>query len=275
MNETVSAQNPPTSKPPVSERKASANRANAQRSTGPRTAQGKATSSLNALRHGILAKAAFNVTLEGEARRAEFEEMVTGFAQEYQPRTPTEHMMVQQLAGCYWKLAKVWTFETESAWRSNAGNNLGIEDLAQLEKAKFTKVVDEVMEAQDELFPRAGLGNPTIPSGPSARTILRYQGALNAMLFRCINFLERRHKERRQSDESFAEVDYINEATAEAAAASEAEEKPAGAAAPPALPKRTQKAAADAPVSSQGVAKTENPGSVAEESASKTPPKAS
>jgi len=55
MNKTVSAHHPQPSKPPVSARKASANRANAQRSTGPRTAKGKATSSLNALRHGILA----------------------------------------------------------------------------------------------------------------------------------------------------------------------------------------------------------------------------
>jgi hypothetical protein len=148
MNETVSAHNPQNSKPPVSERKASANRANAQRSTGPRTTQGKATSSLNALRHGILAKAAFNVTIEGEERRTEFEAIVAGLAQEYQPRTLTEHMMVQQLAGAYWKLAKVWTFETESAWRSNSGNNLGIDDLAQLEKARFTKGSSAQLEAQ-------------------------------------------------------------------------------------------------------------------------------
>jgi hypothetical protein len=64
-------------------------------------------------------------------------------------------------------------------------------------------VVDEVMEAQNALFPKAGLGNPTIPSGPSAVTILRYQSSLNTMLFRCINFLERRRKERKASEETF------------------------------------------------------------------------
>ncbi len=69
----------------VSERKAAANRANAQRSTGPRTPDGKARSSLNALRHGILAKAAYNAIIEGKERRAEFEEIVAGLAQEYQP----------------------------------------------------------------------------------------------------------------------------------------------------------------------------------------------
>src|ERR1700676_1398567 len=117
-----------TSKPPVSERKAAANRANAQRSTGPRTPKGKAASSLNALRHGILARAAFNVSIEGEERRAEFDALVAGLAQEVQPRSMSEHMTVQQLAGCYWRLAKVWTFETESAWRSNVGSPLTLEE---------------------------------------------------------------------------------------------------------------------------------------------------
>lgn len=40
----------------VSERKLAANRENAKRSTGPRTVEGKATSSFNALKHGFLAK---------------------------------------------------------------------------------------------------------------------------------------------------------------------------------------------------------------------------
>ncbi len=56
-NRHLTAQTSKT-KAPVSERKASANRANAQHSTGPRTAKGKAASSLNALRHGILSQAA-------------------------------------------------------------------------------------------------------------------------------------------------------------------------------------------------------------------------
>jgi len=249
MNNSFTSESHSTSKPQVSERKAAANRANAQRSTGPRTTEGKARSSLNALRHGILAKAAFNVVIEGEERRAEFEAIVAGLAQEYQPRTITEHMMVQQLAGCYWKLAKVWTFETESAWRSNFVNNLGIAEFGQLEKAGLARVVDQVMEDQDALFPEAGLGNPTIPAGPSANTMLRYQDAINAMLFRCVNFLERRRKERMASEADLEELDYINEPTVEAA--SEAEQP-----APAEKHKRTQNDAADASVSTDAGAES-------------------
>ena len=42
----------------TSDRQAAANRANARRSTGPRTAAGKATSRLNATRHGLSTSAA-------------------------------------------------------------------------------------------------------------------------------------------------------------------------------------------------------------------------
>ncbi len=270
MNHTVTSETPSASKPPVSERKASANRANAQRSTGPRTEAGKARASLNALRHGILAKAAFNVVIEGEERRAEFAEIVAGLGQEFQPRTirpiPPHMMLVQQLAGCYWKLAKVWTFETEAAWRTHAGTAMPLEEVAQYEKMHLVRgqtVVVEVVEEQKKLFPQAGLGNPTIPGSVSTGTILRYQGAINAMLFRCLNFLERRRKERtaeqKTSGDAYEELDYTNEPTAADDRSPEAAEpavEPSKHAKAAETHKRTQKAAADASVSSSDEVKT-------------------
>jgi len=270
MKKTATSKSSQTSTRPLSERKASANRANAQRSTGPRTPAGKAASSLNALRHGILARAAFNVTIEGQERRAEFEALVAGLAQEFQPRTLSEHLTVQQLAGCYWRLAKVWTFETEAAWRGSVGPGMPLEEMKEYEDfndLNMELMIRRVAAKQDGFFPKAGLGHPTIPTGASARTVLRYQASINAMLFRCLNFLERRRKERMQ-DEAFEEQDYMNEPTAapepepEAAAVETAPDNgveietlrsaqgdrsdtPRGR-----LHKRTQKDAADAPLSS-------------------------
>jgi hypothetical protein len=231
MKKATPSESPQTSKQPVSQRKATANRANAQRSTGPRTPKGKAAASLNALRHGILARAAFNVTIEGEERRAEFDALVAGLAQEFQPRTMSEHMTVQQLAGCYWRLAKVWTHETEAAWRAYAGFVMPLEEVNEYDEMDVPMLTtrNEVMQHQDEFFPKAGLGNPTIPNGASARTILRYQSAINTMIFRCLSILERRRKERMQSGEAFEEQDYINEPTEEAGAASEQSEPEAAA----------------------------------------------
>ncbi len=269
MNNTVTSEATPTSKPPVSERKANANRANAQRSTGPRTAAGKARSSLNALRHGILAKAAFNVTIEGEERRAEFDALVADFAQEYQPRTITEHMMVQQLAGCYWRLAKVWTHETEAAWRNWIEYSMPLEEMKEYEDfndVNMERAIATVIGKQDRFFPKAGLGKPTIPTGAAARTLVRYQASINAMLFRCLNFLERRRKERMASGETFEELDYINEPTEPPTSSTETKpeaptvevsgEQPAQPANGAEKHKRTQKDAPDAAVSSSADVKS-------------------
>jgi len=296
MNKTATSQTNPTSKPPVSERKASANRANAQHSTGPRTPQGKAASSLNALRHGILARAAFNVTIEGEERRAEFDALVAGFAQEYQPRTLTEHMTVQQLAGCYWKLAKIWTHETEAAWRRWFGPSMPLEEMKEYEDfndLNMERMIETVSVAQNGFFPKVGLGKPTIPTGASANTILRYQGAINTMMTRCITLLERRRKALRQSDEAFEEVDYINEPTAKEASpeTAEAEQEPAEKAAPSQdlakdlaqdasqnapndarSHKRTQKDALDASLSSHEEVGAEKPAVIEDKISSEKPP---
>jgi hypothetical protein len=284
MNPSVTSESHPTSKPQVSERKANANRANAQRSTGPRTPAGKARSSLNALRHGILAKAAFNLVIEGAERRTEFDAIVAGLAQEYQPRTMTEHMTVQQLAGCYWKLAKVWTHDTEAAWRSSTEYSMPLEEMKEYEDfndLNMEQAIRIVIARQDRFFPAAGLGRPTIPTGASARTVLRYQGAIQTMITRCLTILERRLKERTASEQAFTELDYLNEPGAEASPPPKASqpatspEKPSEPEKKAEIHKRTQKNATDAPVSSDGDAKAGNPATVGGQIAPKSPPKGS
>ena len=210
------------------------------------------------------------MTIEGAGRRAEFEAIVAGLAQEFQPRTITEHMMVQQLAGGYWKLAKVWTHETEAAWRNWAGPTFPLEEMKEYEDfndVNMERMIGTVSREQAGFFPKARQGKPTIPTGASARTILRYQASINATLFRCINFLERRRKERMASEEAFEELDYINEPTEEAPpkqasepetpTIEESKEKSAEPANGADLHKRTQKDAADAPVSSNAEVKSQ------------------
>jgi hypothetical protein len=175
----------------------------------------------------------------------------------------TELMMVQQLAGCYWKLAKVWTHETEAAWRARAGLVMPLEEVAEwgYREDQLMIIRNRVMQKQKDFFSTEKLRRPTIPTGATARTILRYQASLNTTLFRCLSFLERRSKERIASEEAFEEHDYINEPTEAAAPPKELEpaapatetsaEKPAEPAKDAELHKRTQKDAADAQVSSE------------------------
>src|SRR6202167_2660449 len=85
------------------------NRPNSRHSTGPRTESGKQRSSLNALRHGLTAVSA---VLPSEDRAA-FDAHRRGFFDEYQPATPTETQLVQELADTSWRLNRIPLLEAD------------------------------------------------------------------------------------------------------------------------------------------------------------------
>jgi hypothetical protein len=78
--------------------RAAINRANAQRSTGPRSPEGKATSSRNRFTHGFCGE--FTL-LPHEDQRA-FKTLLNNLRVEHQPNSPTEHMLVDRLAQHHW-----------------------------------------------------------------------------------------------------------------------------------------------------------------------------
>jgi hypothetical protein len=80
-----------------------ANRANARRSTGPRTAAGKAKSSLNALKHGLRAQA---TVLPGE-NISDFHTLVDELENQFQPATALEWTLLRQLADAEWRMRRV------------------------------------------------------------------------------------------------------------------------------------------------------------------------
>ncbi len=75
-----------------------ANRVNAQRSTGPKSEVGKAVSCQNNLRHGFTG--AFRVLRWEDAE--EFNQLAKQLAEEHQPATPTETLLVTQMAQAWW-----------------------------------------------------------------------------------------------------------------------------------------------------------------------------
>ena len=75
-----------------------ANQANSQKSTGPKTPQGKAASSRNRLSHGFASSTRF---VRGEDP-AEFNLLLDDLLSEHQPATPTEQILVEQMAHHHW-----------------------------------------------------------------------------------------------------------------------------------------------------------------------------
>jgi len=92
-NDPSNAANKPRKKT-MSEAALAANRANAQKSTGPRTAAGKARSASNAFQHGLYSMQNYRHLVTHPNLVAA---TVHNLLEEYQPVTPTEHMLLQQL----------------------------------------------------------------------------------------------------------------------------------------------------------------------------------
>src|SRR5947209_1088511 len=90
-----------------SERRLAANRANAQLSTGPQTPEGKAKSSLNAVKTGLTGR---TVLLPAEDTAA-YEAHIARFQQEFQPVGEREIRLVQNLADTQWRLDRIPNLE--------------------------------------------------------------------------------------------------------------------------------------------------------------------
>jgi hypothetical protein len=86
-----------------------ANRRNAQRSTGPRTAEGKAVSSMNALKSGIDAESS---VIPGEDSAA-LTALTERFYQDCQPQTIIESTLVDNIIRATWRLRRFDRIDAE------------------------------------------------------------------------------------------------------------------------------------------------------------------
>ena len=88
----------------VTEKKIAANRGNALKSTGPTSKRGKHFARVNALRHGLFAQSV--ILLPGEDPE-DFIALRRAFRDSYQPKTQTEHFLVDRLITASWRLTRV------------------------------------------------------------------------------------------------------------------------------------------------------------------------
>lgn len=122
-------------KQPVSARKRRANRANAKKSTGPRTPEGKLRSSRNAVKHGLFASDI--VITAGNERPEHFRNLLRDLKAEFNPKTAVQHVLVERVATCFWRLRRAQRFElgaiAESLDQCSRTDTEVSEDLAKLQ----------------------------------------------------------------------------------------------------------------------------------------------
>ena len=78
--------------------------------TGPRTPEGKAISSANSLKHGL---ASGRLIIPGEDRD-DFGALLNDLVAEHAPATPTEEMLVQQMAQSWWLMHRALRIQNQA-----------------------------------------------------------------------------------------------------------------------------------------------------------------
>ena len=155
-----------------------ANRRNARRSTGPKTRQGKKTSSQNARRHGLLGQV---VTLPDEdpASFTAFHERMTT---ELVPLGPLEEFLVERIIAAAWRLGRVVRLET------------GVLAVRTAEAETALTTTDRNADPVAVGVIRDTAGADTLA------TLRRYERSFERSLYRALHELERRQARRRGAD---------------------------------------------------------------------------
>lgn len=177
----------------TSERQIAANRANARRSTGPRTADGKAVSCLNATTHGLTAKL---VVLPAEDQAA-FEAFQRGVFKSLKPEDEMQADVVAQIAGvCLRRVpylaAAITACRLHMRATAETGDFSGLNGFGKNEDAALALLQKEFPgHSAEELFKMCRFGEMLMNNGLVDMTrLLDLEDKLNRQLDRLLKRLK-------------------------------------------------------------------------------------
>ncbi|HYI92823.1 MAG TPA: hypothetical protein VEX68_04715 [Bryobacteraceae bacterium] len=166
----------------ASERQRLANRRNGSKG-GPSTEAGKQRSRLNTLKHGLTST---TLVVLPEEHPHEYDEVLRGFRESFQPHDATEDALVLRLAQAHWRSLRSRRVET------------GILDItAATERALARKLVEDCPE---HLSPHNAIAVGFMKN-PEERwgAYLRYDGAISRDFFRTLDALARLQRARQRT----------------------------------------------------------------------------
>ena len=200
---------------PCTEAKRNANRQNATKSTGPRTPQGKARSSKNALRHGFCAAGSALTPLED---RQAYEAYTAAIMEGLRPATAMEDDLATRIADLSWRLRRIPDAESALLARDTvhdlarrcASPRPRTDDEDEHDEAHDDEHDDEAQREQDRPD-RQDEEDEVTPDSParllaaamSARqnpylTLQRYEASLDRARSRALKELRQLQKDRRE-----------------------------------------------------------------------------
>jgi hypothetical protein len=132
----------------VSFNKIEANRRNAQQSTGPKTAEGKATSAKNELKHGIFVKQILQGAADEEV--SEIELLAQEIRDCYQPVGKLEEMLVEKIVVENVRYARILGFEQQEFSRDCAFFNPAVDRVGRY-ATSLNRALSRTMEDLERL----------------------------------------------------------------------------------------------------------------------------
>jgi hypothetical protein len=129
--------------------RAEINRANSQHSTGPRTAEGKARASMNALKHGMFAG---EVVLPGEDPQA-FQQLTDSYARECRAETSEELSIVHDIVSARWRARRISARETALTILTTEQQRAAVEKMFDADDGSITALAQAAgLQANARLF---------------------------------------------------------------------------------------------------------------------------
>ena len=159
-------------------------RINGAKSRGPKTAEGKSRSALNAVKHGRYAVNA--IVLSNEDAEA-FEELIAAYVRRVQPRDQVEYRLTRDLAAIDWRLVRNCALQTRLLDREMDIQSSAL-DASGLSPAELTRLLDAS---------RATVERSSYPSH-----LVRYEAHLRRARQAAVTFLLNLRKHFPQSEDN-------------------------------------------------------------------------
>ena len=175
-----------------------ANRRNALKSTGPRTHEGRAAISQNAVKHGLLTRQ--NV-ISSESR-TEFDLHRAQVLEELAPETPMESVLAGRIVSLSWRLKRAVHFQNQAIDALNAPKT---PSLYRLKKSRLLKRQGLSPTEPSKSSSALALGRLAVKDFSNARVLdrlLMYERRIEHSLYKTLLELQRLNLVKKLKDES-------------------------------------------------------------------------
>jgi len=189
----------------TSKKQIEANRQNAQKSTGPKTDEGKAAASQNAVKNGLHARDVVVTSPHLRESRTDYELLYESLCDELQPFSIFQDFLIRKIANCLWRSRRVVSAETahinQRLDKVNREFNYELRDKSyfsdDIDEEDYENITESEQQALDNI-----IGVMSLPDDDDSRQILRYEMRLDRQLTRAFNLLRRLQNCRKNESEN-------------------------------------------------------------------------